>query len=481
MLRRLLIPLASAALAAAALSPQAARASATQESIFQDEHALLYSGDAVRQRTLDEIKWLGATTVHTIVYWDSVAPDHTSRGRPRFDARDPNAYPPGAWSTYDALVSEARARGLRLIMSPTRAPAWAGRCGRTAIRNHCGINPNMYRDFVEALARRYPSVHRWSFWNEPNQARVLQPQQVRKHGHVLPWAAVMYRNLLRSGIAALRATGHGGDQVLLGETAPLGQRTASLALRSLTPVAFYQGLFCLDSHGHPLRGRVARDMHCSGRYAPLAVSGVAHHPYSRAGSQPPTARPGSGEITFATLSRLSGVIDQGARAHRIPRRLPFYFTEVGWQTNPPDRLLGVSLSAQARYINEGDWISYRRGRVRSVAQYELFDDTALGSFQSGLRFANGRRKPSLDAYRLPIWVSRTRSGVDVWGQVRPADGTPQIVRIQNGARRFRTVRTVRTAASGYFEVRLRRRPGPKWRLLWSNNGHNYYSRIAGVG
>jgi hypothetical protein len=480
--RKLLVAVASSSLLAGAVAAVPAHASRTQESIFQDDTALISQGDASRQRTLDEISALGATTVHALVFWGSIAPDANSRTRPAgFDATNPNAYPPGAWSQYDALVGEAHARGLQLILSPVRAPAWAGRCGRLRIRDHCNPDPREYQAFVEALGKRYSGVRRWSFWNEPNQARALQPQQVRRHGRVVPQAAVMYRNLFRAGVAGLRASGHGGDQVLLGETAPLGQRTSPPATRSLTPGAFYQGLFCLDSHGHPLRGRAARDEGCGGRFAMLPVSGVAHHPYSRAGSQSPTTRPGSGEITIATLGRLGSVINQGARAHRIPGGLPFYFTEFGFQTNPPDRLLGVSLSTQARWINESDWIAYRNPRVRSVAQYELFDDRALGSFQTGLRFWNGRSKPSLAAYRLPIWVTRSGSGVQVWGQVRPADGTPQTVQILNGRRSFRRVRTVRTSAVGYFNVRLPRQPGPNWRLAWTSpEGARFLSRTAGV-
>lgn len=477
MFRTLLVLLVSASLIVATLGVRAARASTTQESIFQDERALIFSGDAVRERTLDEIRSLGATTVHTIVYWDSIAPNHRSPRKPSFDASDPNAYPAGAWAHYDALVSGAQARGLQVIMSPTRAPAWAGRCGHAAIRNHCGINAGMYRDFVEALGRRYPSVHRWSFWNEPNQARSLQPQQVRKHGRVIPWAAVMYRGLLRAGIAGLRASGHGGDQVLLGETAPLGQNTAPLARRSLTPVAFYQGLFCLDSRGRALRGQLARDQGCAGRYAKLPVKGIALHPYSRAGSEPPSWRPAAGEVTLSTLGRMNAVIAQGVRNRRIPGGLSYYFTEYGFQTNPPDRLLGVSLGQQAAWINESDWIAYQNPRVSAVAQYQLFDDKAIGGFQSGLRFADGRAKPALGAYRLPIWVSRRGRAVVVWGQVRPAYGHRQTVQIQNGNRSYRTVKTVRTNAAGYFNVRLAPLSGPYWRFSWTPaGGRSFASR-----
>jgi hypothetical protein len=472
------------ALALCALAAAPAHASRTQESIFQDDRALIFMGDAQRQAALDQMKALGATTIHSLVFWNSIAPAASSTTKPAgFDGSDPNAYPAGAFDQYDALVREAAARGLGLILTPVEAPVWAGRCGSLSIRNRCRPDPAEYGAFVTALGRRYsgsfgglPRVSRWSFWNEPNQAGWLEPQQQRKHGHSVPVAPALYRSLFRAGTAALAATGHGSDQILLAETAPLGQRTGSLSTRNLTPTAFLQSLFCLDSRGRALRGTAAKDQGCSGRYARLAATGFAHHPYNRGGSQPPLSRPGAGEITIANISRLSAVLAQGARAHRIRANLPIYFTEFGFQTNPPDRTFGVSLSRQATWINESDYIAYRNSRVKSVAQYELFDEPVLASFQTGLRFVSGSAKPSLDAYRLPIWVTRHGSGVSVWGQVRPAGGTRQQVTIQNGNRAFRDVRAVTTSASGYFTVNLPRQAGPKWRLSW--NG--FTSRVAGV-
>ena len=117
------------------------------------------------------------------------------------------------------------------------------------------------------------------------------------------------------------------------------------------------------------------------------------------------------------------MLAQGAHAHRISPNLPIYLTEFGFQTNPPDRTFGVSLARQAEWINQSDYIAYRDSRVKSVSQYELFDEPDLSVFQTGLRFVDGSAKPSLDAYRLPIWVTRHGSGVSVWGQVRPADGS----------------------------------------------------------
>lgn len=479
MLKKLLITLATSSVLAGAVAAAPAHASRNQESVFEDDTALLFSGDATRQQSLDEIKSLGGTTIRTLVQWSRIAPDTNSSKKPAgFDATDPNAYPPGAFEPWDSLVQEAQARGMQVIMSPVLAPHWADTCRGNA--HHCSPRPRDFGQFVTALAKRYPTVHRWSIWNEPNISSWLYPQQKRRHGHNIPYAAMVYRNLFRAGTAALKANGHGGDQMLLGETAPLGRTSGKLGKRFLNPTAFYQGVFCLNSHGRKLRGRIAKDEGCR-RYKKLDATGIAHHPYNRGGSQPPLRRPtGPGEITIANLSRLSRVINQGSHNHRIRGGLRFFFTEFGFQSNPPDHTFGVSLSRQARYINQSDYIAYHNRRVSSVSQYELFDDLAVGSFNTGLRRSNGKAKPSLKAYRLPIWVTHSGSKIKVWGQARPG-GSGQTVQIQNGNKKFRTVKTVRTGRKGYFEVRIGRKAGKKWRLLWKDpSGKTFASRIAGI-
>jgi hypothetical protein len=479
MLKKLLITLATSSVLAGAVAAVPAHASRSQESTFEDDSALLFSGDAKRQQSLDEIKALGGTTIRTLVQWSRIAPDANSSKKPAgFDATNPDAYPAGAFAQWDLLVQEAQARGMQVIMSPVLAPHWADTCKGNAHR--CKPNPKEFGQFVTALAKRYPTVHRWSIWNEPNISGWLYPQRQRVHGHIIPTAAIVYRNLFRSATSALKANGHAGDQFLLGETAPLGRTSGPLGTRYLSPTELFQGVFCLDSRGHKLRGRIAKDEGCT-HYTKLAATGIAHHPYNRGGSQPPLRRPtGPGEITIANLSQLSRVINQGSHNHRIRGGLRFFFTEFGFQSNPPDHLFGVSLSRQARYINQSDYIAYHNSRVSAVSQYELFDDVSTQGFNTGLRRSGGKAKPALNAYRMPIWVTRSGSGVKVWGQVRPG-GAGQTVQIQNGNKKFKTVKTVRTGSKGYFEVRVGRKAGAKWKLLWKDaSGQTFASRIAGI-
>ena len=472
------LQLAAIALAAlAAALPAPAQASPTQESLFQDDPNLLYSGDSRREQTLDELRDLGVDTIRLNVLWNRYAPRPSSKSRPTFDATDPNAYPLGE---VDAAVNGAAARGMTVLLTATGpGPAWASRCSGSAKRRRiCNPKPAEYGRFLTALGRRYPQVGRWSFWNEPNQGGWLTPQWRKRGGRKIPWAPRMYRDLVRAGTAALTASGHGGDQMLLGETAPLGRTSGPLYRRSLAPVDFYRELFCLDSRGRKLRGKAAKLRGCSS-YRRLAVTGVAHHPYTRGASKSPHWRPERNEITLAVISRLALWVDRGARQGRVAKRLPIWLTEYGFQTRPPDRYAGTSLGNAARWLNESDWIAYRNGRIRSVAQYELRDERDLGAFQTGLRFAGGKAKPSLAAYRLPIWpVERGRS-TRIWMQVRPQSriGEPQTVTVQyrrKGSRAWRKLGTYRAGTErGFLRVGTHVR-AHRWRFVW--NGRK--SRVA---
>ncbi len=497
---------AAVLLAVLLAAPGPAAASKTQVSVFQDDRLLVLSGDATRERTLDDLETLGVDVVHSIVFWHHMAPRPTSRRRPRgFDGADPSSYAPSAWDKYDKLVAGAAERGIDVILSPSGPiPSWASGCPKertVARRRTCRPNETQFKRFVEAIGTRYsgryedenadgdrlPRVRRWSVWNEPNQGGWLTPQYARVRGRLTPVAPRLYRGLVRAAIKGLRASGHASDDLLLGETAPLGRRTGPLATRPTPPTEFLRDVLCLDEKGRSLKGTRAKQLSCKG-FRRLAVTGFSHHPYTRGGSARPTTRGGSTDITISSANRLKSIVAAAGRRGRTRRNLPIWYTEYGFQTNPPDDLFGVSLDDQAAYINQSDFIAYRDPAVRSVAQYELRDEAPLASFQTGLQFVDGRHKPAFAAYRLPIWVTRaTGRRLRIWGQVRPApDGALEEVVIENAPSRGREFTAVATAETtnlkGYIDVRVPARSGT-WRLRWTpkDGGPTITSRIAKVG
>lgn len=485
--------------------PGTARAGRAQISILEDDHLLYYEGVVGQRRGLDGMASLGVDVVHTVARWRFFAPGDGASKPPRgFDGRDPASYPSDRWDTLDDIVRGAQARGISVLLSPSSpAPDWAGTCkGRERKRygGLCRPRARLFGQFVQALGRRYsgsyldesdgqilPRVTRWSFWNEPNIASWLYPQLQRVRGRTVVASATAYRGLVNAAVAGLRASGHRRDQMLLGETAPLGNKSSQVA-----PLRFYRALFCLDSRGRRLRGAAASAQGCSRRPRRLAVTGISHHPYTRGAGTALYKRVGRDDVTIAGLSRLTAVLRQGARAGAIPRSLPsqLYLTEFGVSSKPPGTRFSVPLETQAKWLNQADYIAYRNGTVRSVAQYELEDDVEYSrtTFHTGICFRSlppappCYPKPSWDAYRVPLYVVRHGKSVSVFGGARPGDtGMAEQIDIQqaDSGGAFATVRTVRLNGAGWFSATLPNRPGA-WRLAWTPaaGGQTYFSREA---
>jgi hypothetical protein len=485
------------------LLPAPASASRTQRTVFEDPRLLLRSGPEVRARTLDELRALGVDVVKLRVEWRGLAPDPTVPTRPVFDAADPNAYPPEGWAELDDAVRATRQRGMEVfLMLSGSAPEWATAPGE--LDNHVGVmrpDPEQFGLWVEAVGRRYdgttpglPRVRMWSIWNEPNHPQFLQPLSERLGGRMAPSAPHHYRELYRAGRAALETTGHGRDTVLLGEILPVGERPLS-ATKNLSPILFLRELFCLDSRYEPYRGRAARLRGCA-RFRRLETSGLAYHPYTRRGG-PREEPPSRDDATIGQIERVERALDRIAGTRRVARRLPIYTTEFGIET-VPDCRRGETLRDQAAFMNEAEYVSYTRARVRTYANYLLLDDDVVtrfpprskrrnSGFQSGLRFGEGATpcqgsrafglsapKPAYEAFRTPLYVRRVGPReVRVFGRARPRGRSPQAIDILREGRRVKRVR-----ARGAFLTRVARPASGLWSLRWTFEGDTFTSREA---
>jgi hypothetical protein len=298
-----------------------------------------------------------------------------------------------------------------------------------------------------------PRIDMWSLYNEPNHPLFVSPQ--REKGVLT--SPSLYRALYRAGWKSLARTGHRRDTILIGEVLPIGSN-ANRETATTSPLTFARELFCLNGKGRRHPG-------CNGRFAPLHASGWALHAYYRKGG-PFSRPPGPGDLTPATVGKLRALLAKAARKHRLSGKTGLWDTENGSQTRPPDPK-GASLSRQARFINEAEYLAWRAPYMHSFSQYLLTDEQPVWAFQSGLLFSNGKPKPALNAYRLAIYVKKTKRGVLVWGRV-PAPGQVTI-RPSRG-------RDVKVNARGYFVKRLAGRAS-SYRLIY---GH-YVSRSAKPG
>ncbi len=376
--------------------------------MVQDDATLLGPG---REAALDEMRAAGVDVVRVNLIWR------------RLEGRGSAL----RWQAVDDLVAAVNARGMRVLATPT-TPA-----PDRASERRAGVRPGTWRPdpqafgaFVASAAQRYGDrVALWSLVNEPNNGNWLTPQQRGGRRH----SPALYRELVRAALPHLPP-----GSVLLGEQIGVG-RPGGDELASVRPRAFLRDLLCLDARDRP----TARPIGCRGRFVPLDAGGWAVHPYSApAGND---VRPRHADtLTPRTLGRLLPTLDAGLRAGRLTRRVDLFATEGGVQTNPPDRLFGVSPSRQAAIVNGAEAILWHAPRVRAWGQYLWVDEPRMSSFQSGVRYRDGRAKPALAAVRFPLDVRRdSRRRARVWLRLPPGVSEATLT----AGRTRRTVRSAR--------------------------------------
>ena len=392
----LLVALAASVLAV----PQQARAAHDVRFGIKDD-AWLLDGPGTISSRLDRLQAIGVQVVRFGLRWDEIAPTRPA------DAADPND-PAYRWSAFDAVLRGLHERGIEALVGIWGTPRWANR-GRTP--NWIPRRASAVAGFATAAARRYPWVHRWLVWNEPNQRIWLRPTSPKLY----------VERLLDPAYRSIHRVIHGA-QVGGGVTAPRG------GPGGVSPVAWIRGM--AKAHAR--------------------LDAYAHNPYPL---DPRRETPTHGvcgsycaTITMASLPRLLRDVRRafGPRAR-------IWLTEYGYQTRPPDPLLGVSPARQALYLEEAALRAYRAPRVDLLIHFLYRDEPQLGGFQSGLTFVDNRPKPALRAFELPLAeIGRHGARVRLWGQLRLPEAARYRLEVYRGHGRWRSLTPWRrTHGRGY--------------------------------
>ena len=471
----LVVCLTALATAPAALASQEMQVGIAGDGVTRRNEAL--TPDTVR-------KWqqAGVEVTRVVAAWKLVAPEVDSARPPDgFDASDPDD-PAYDWAAVDGSVDLLLERGIEPIISITGpGPVW-GSLDPTRKDGRYRPDPEQFARFASAVSSRYSGrLKRFLVWSEPNSADTLRPQFSCTRRQCRPVSPDLYRDLWQAAVPRIREAVPGAE-VYLGSTASLGARPRS-ADANMRPLLWLRSLGCIDRRLEP-------DDSTRGCASPgtLEADGVAYHVNTRLAG--PAARSRNpDEAGLADTRKILRTIDamqaSGAIANHSASgaKLDLFYTEWGYETNPPDPFSGVALSAQSTWLQQGAWIAWRQPRVRMLLQQLWRDEPvrdsgrgldAYSGHQSGLYFYDGRRKPARETWPQPFWATLARGSTEakLWGQVRPGGAHEVTVERKSGAGAFAPVATVTTNAAGYFTATATVRRRGTFRFTWrgSDNG-----------
>ena len=404
------------ALVAALALPAVAQASPYIRYGVQDDAWLEYGPGTLDSR-LDQLDALGTDVVRVTIDWRATEPH-------------PGIYD---WTRADRLLDGLHSRGIAPLVTLYGSPGWANG-GKP--ENWAPVSTTSFAAFARHIAQRYPYVHLWAVWNEPNQRRWLRPTT----------PATYVEKLLNPAYAAVHSVSP-RSQVAGGVTAPRG------SAGGVSPVRWIAGMAAAHAR----------------------LDAYAHNPYPLRPGETPTSG-GCDHCETVTMATLPRLLRDVQRAFGVHTRI--WLTEYGYQTNPPDKLLGVTYATQSKYVSEAALRAHDAPRVDVLIHYLVEDEPDPARWQSGVYTAADRAKPALQALRFPFTEqSRTGRRTTLWGQVRPGGvATYRLLRYDAG-KWVRVGRDLRTTARGYLERVVNAGPGARYRL-WIPAEHTYSAIVT---
>ena len=365
---------------AVALAPSADASPFLRPGIYDDAEFLFGNPD----RVFPILRQMNTRLLRMNLRWGG--PNGVANRKPA-NPTDPND-PAYDWRAYDRGVVRAKGAGVEAMFSIVGTPPWAngGQAWNTAPRSAIDL-----RRFAVAAARRYdgtrrdedgnliPRVRLWIAWNEPNNPVFLKPQYVRRQfrsGWVIQSARDYARicNAIVRGVKSVQV----GSKVACGVTSPRGNNNPSSSRPSVAPIAFLRAIKAAGAAG---------------------FDAYAHHPYYGGRLETPSTPPppplGGRAATAVTLGNIDILVKELTRLYGFKR---IWVTEYGYQTNPPDRVFGVTWQEQARYMQQAYTKLRRNARVDIFIWFLLRDEPGLGRWQSGLYTRRWVRKDAREAF-----------------------------------------------------------------------------------
>ena len=246
-----------------------------------------------------------------------------------------------------------------------------------------------FASYTAGLVQRLPAVATVLVGNEPNLNLFWAPQFDASGGDA---AAVAFEHLLARTYDATKAA-RSSVVVVGGGLAPHGGDNPSASRPTHSPTQFIRDL-----------GAAYR---ASGRTKPL-MDALSIHVYGEFPRIPPSfAHPRTTSIGIADYDKLTQLIKQS-----FGKLLPIVYGEYGVETTIPPAHAGtysgnevvatVDAATQARYYADAIGLASCQPDVQAIYLFHVIDENKLEGLQSGVYYADGGPKPSLEAVRHMI-------------------------------------------------------------------------------
>jgi len=300
---------------------------------------------------------LGVQVLQLQLSWTATAPV-----RPQ-DASNP-ADPAYHWpAAMDQAVSEAARYGISLALMVKETPGWA----------NGGLDPSWapdeaadYAAFLQAVSRRYPTIHYWMIWGEVTRPGNFNPMPTNS-----PVGPQRYAALLDAAYGALKAIDP-ANLVIGGMTYTLGAVTMGDYLRWLRL-----------PNGSPPRMDFFGDNPYSTRYPKLSTP-----PYS------PVVR------DINDIDTIEQELTRNYAGHGAAPKL--WLSEFSISSDAPSRAFDfyVSRAIQAKWVTAAYNLVDSLPYVAGLGWYELLDESSSvrEHLTEGLMSADGQPKPAFYAY-----------------------------------------------------------------------------------
>ena len=309
---------------------------------------------------------LGVEIFEMDLNWSAIAPTAPQHVT---DPTDP-AYVWPADVTY--AIQQAARYHMRVMLQAIGTPAWAN--GRRAW-NYPPTRVSAFAQFLTAASRRYPTVHLWMIWGEPDRRAnfaldVRVRARVRRLTPAQAHAPHVYAQMLDAGYGALKSVSP-RNLVIGGDTYTWGDIPVRLWIENLRL-----------PNGRPPR-----------------MDLFGHNPFGYRDpnlADPPSPR---GAFDFSDLGRLSRLVDRN-----LARRGDVINLFLSEWTIPTSRLddefnFYVTPAVQARWIRDAWRIVRRSSFIYALGWIHLQDDLPGRGSSGGLLDYRGLPKPGYYAFK----------------------------------------------------------------------------------